>query len=203
MQTFNFNGQTPIDLTSLRLEGKRIILRSIQESDSAEIFKEFTAEITRYMFPKPPEKIEETLSFISESRQGMRAGWDLVLAITKKEDGEFLGCCGFHGRGKIKTPELGIWLKKGAHGHRYGREAIRTLTAWAVKNIDFDYAIYPVDRANIASRKIPESLGGVIIEEKQVQAMNGHYLDEVVYKITYEMLERHSDLHVHEDSSEV
>ena len=202
MQTFSFSGPNPIDLTSLRIEGERIILRSIQESDSAEIFKEFTAEITRYMFPKPPKKIEETLSFISESRKGMRGGWDLVLVITKKEDGEFLGCCGFHGRGKVRTPELGIWLKKAAHGRRYGREAIQTLTAWAVKNIDFDYLIYPVDRANIASRKIPESLGGVIFEEKQVQAMSGHYLDEVVYKITYETL-KHYVLPADQESSEV
>ena len=51
------------------------------------------------------------------------------------------------------------------------------------ENIDFDYAIYPVDKANIASRKIAESLGGMVIKERRVKTMRGSYLDEVVYKI--------------------
>jgi ribosomal-protein-alanine N-acetyltransferase len=194
MQTFDFIGQVPIDLTSLQIEGDRILLRSIEERDSSEIFKEFTPEITRYMFPKPAEKIEETLSFIAESLDGMRGGWDLVLAITKKENGEFLGCCGFYGKGNPRRPALGIWIKKEAHGKKYGREAIKTLTSWAVEHIDFEYAIYPVDKANIASRKIPESLGGTIFEEKKVRTMNGSYLDEVVYKIPYDILKHNNTM---------
>lgn len=69
-----FKGQALIDLTPLQTEGDRISLLSIEESYSSEIFKEFTPEITRYMFPKPAERIEETLSFISESLDGMRGG---------------------------------------------------------------------------------------------------------------------------------
>ena len=65
----------------------------------------------------------------------------------------------------------------------YGREAIKILRHWAIENIDFDYAIYPVDKANIASRKIAESLGGMVIKERKVKTMRGRYLDEVVYKI--------------------
>ena len=49
----------------------------------------------------------------------------------------------------------------------------------------FDYLIYPVDRANIPSRKIPESLGGIIFEEKKTKTMSGGVLDEVVYKISH------------------
>ncbi len=190
MNNFDFKRKSPEDLTSLRIEGDRVTLQSIKESDSSEIFKEFTSEITQYMFPKPAEKIEETLSFISESLDGMRGGWDLVLVITRKENGEFLGCCGLHGNRNPRTPELGIWIKKEAHGNKYGREAIITLTSWAVENIDFDYAIYPVDKANIASRKIPEALGGTIFDEKRAKNMSGNYLDEVIYKIPYEVLKR-------------
>ncbi len=192
MQQFYFRGQNSLDLTSLLIVGDRIVLQSINESYSSVIFKEFTAEITQYMFPRPAEKTEETLSFISESIDGMRGGRDFVLAIMEKQTREFLGCCGFHGKSKPRTPELGIWIKKSAHGKKYGREAIRTLTSWAVENIDFDYVIYPVDRANIASRRIPESLGGTIFEEKKVKTMSGGFLDEVVYRITYEMLKHNN-----------
>lgn len=189
MPILAFKQHARVDLTSLRIEADRIILWSIQESHAPEIFQELTPEITRYMSPKPAGRIEETLSFIYESVDGMRRGRDLILTITKKESGEFLGCCGLQGKGNPRTPELGVWIKKSAHGNKYGREAIMALALWAVETIDFDYAIYPVDKANIASRKIPEALGGVIFEERKVRTRSGGYLDEVVYKILYEMLE--------------
>ncbi len=194
MKTFKFIKKIPIDLTSLRIESDRIILQSIEKSYSTDIFKEFTPEITRFMFPRPAEKIEETLSFISCSLAGMRNRWDLVLVIIKKGNEEFLGCCGLHGKGKPRTPELGIWIKKDEHGKKYGREAIKALISWAVEHIEFDYAIYPVDKANLASRKIPEFLGGIIYDKKIVKTMNGNHLDEVIYKMSCEELKQCSSI---------
>jgi hypothetical protein len=40
-----------------------------------------------------------------------------------------------------------------------------------------------VDRNNIASRKIPESLGGEIVKKLKLETPSGKILDEVVYKI--------------------
>ncbi len=190
MQSFSFRGGRPVDLTSLQIEGERLILKSIDAGYSAEIFREFSPEITRYMLPKPADTIDETLAFISESLDRMRKGCDLVLAITLKENGDFLGCCGFHGIADVRIPVLGIWIKKAAHGNKYGREAIRILTAWAAETIDFDYVRYPVDKDNIASRKIPEELGAAICEEQKVRTMRGTYLNEVVYRISYEALKQ-------------
>ncbi|MEM6437111.1 MAG: GNAT family N-acetyltransferase, partial [Cyanobacteria bacterium P01_D01_bin.115] len=137
--------------------------------------------------PAGAETIDETLAFITDSLAKMRRRTDLVLAIARRE-GEFLGCCGLHITQSHRTPELGIWLKKSAHGNGYGKEAIELLTTWAVANLEFEYAIYPVDKANIPSRKIPAALGGFVISEQKVEAMTGHILDEVVYKIPYEIL---------------
>ncbi len=71
-------------------------------------------------------------------------------------------------------------------------EAIQTLISWAAEHIDFDYAIYPVDKANAPSRKIAESLGGSIFEEKKMKTKSGRYLDEVVYRISNEMVKGQS-----------
>jgi RimJ/RimL family protein N-acetyltransferase len=182
METLAFK-KKPLDLSTINIEGDRVKLLSINESYTEAIFKEFTPEITRYMLPKPAEVIDETKVFISASLKGMKAGRELVLVITASENGEFLGCCSLHGRSNPNTPEFGIWLKHSAHGKAYGLEAIKILGRWAVENIDFDYAIYPVDRANIPSRMIPESMGGVVIEEKLVKTMREDVLDELVYKI--------------------
>jgi [ribosomal protein S5]-alanine N-acetyltransferase len=187
VETFAFK-KMPLDLSGINIDGDRINLLSINEGYTEEIFKEFTPEITRYMLPKPAAVIDETKAFISASLEGMKAGRELVLVITANESGEFLGCCGLHGRCNPNTPEFGIWLKHSAHGNAYGLEAIKTLGRWAVENIEFDYAIYPVDRANIPSRKIAESMGGVVIEEKQVKTMREDILDELVYRIEPEAL---------------
>jgi RimJ/RimL family protein N-acetyltransferase len=188
MDKFEFKGNKPIDLTSLRIAGERVVLNSIHERYSSEIFKEFSDDVTQYMGPRPAETIEDTVFFINESINGMKAGHDLNLVITGKEDDEFLGCCGLHGKGDPRTPELGIWIKKDAHGNKYGQEAIRTLAMWVVRNIDFDFLVYPVDRANISSRKIPESLGGVVFHEQQVSTVRGISLDQVFYKLSPDVL---------------
>jgi [ribosomal protein S5]-alanine N-acetyltransferase len=135
------------------------------------------------MFPSPARDIEETRKFIDVSRRGMQIGNNLQFVILSKAMGEFLGCCGLHGEDNVRTPELGIWLKKSAHGSGYGREAVRTLVNWSCDNVDIDYFLYPVDRRNIASAKIPESLGGEVVQELKTETPTGKILDKVVYKI--------------------
>ena len=182
MEQFDFRTSQP-NLLSLTIESDRIKLLIIDNKFENDIFREFTQEVTTYMIPSPPENIEETRDFIAASRNGIKAGYNLQFVVISKATGEFLGNCGLHGENKVKTPEIGIWLKKNAHGKRYGREAVRTLVDWSKKNINLDYFIYPVDRRNIASRKIPESLGGQIIKESQTTIPTGKKLDIVVYKI--------------------
>ncbi|NKB69159.1 MAG: GNAT family N-acetyltransferase [Candidatus Latescibacteria bacterium] len=180
-----FSSKDPVDLETVRIDGERIYLQALDERFAEAIFSEFTAEITRYMGPKPAANIDETLAFIRGAVEGMRGGRDLVAAIICKDDDQFLGVCGLHGqgRGQGRIPELGIWLKKSAHGRGYGREAIWTLVRWAVEKLQIDHFIYPVDRANTPSRKIPESLGGTIFAEQRSKTMWGGELDEVIYRV--------------------
>ena len=89
-------------------------------------------------------------------------------------------------------------LRKYEEEREYLRVALLSLTEDCAESIFeeltaeitryFDYAIYPVDKANVASRKIPESLWGTVFAEKQVQTMSGDILDEVIYKRPYETL---------------
>ena len=180
-----FNFRTQLDLFSLTIEGDRIKLLAIDNKFATDIFREFTEEVTTYMIPSPPKSIEGTESFIAASRCGMEIGYNLQLVVISKATGEFLGNCGLHGENKVKTPEIGIWLKKGASGNGYGREAVRTLIDWAKENLDLDYLVYPVDRRNVPSRKIPESLGGKIIQSYRMTTPTNKILDCVVYRIDY------------------
>lgn len=161
----------------------RVCLKTLREEMVQPIFEEFSENITRYMLPKAPQDPGETLAFIRLSRRGMTERRELVCAVFHRGTGEFLGCCGLHARPAWEWPELGIWIKESAHGFGYGREAVRTMASWAFRNLDIPLLIYPVDRDNHPSRKIPESLGGVVFAEKVVPTQRGTFLDEVVYRI--------------------
>lgn len=137
---------------------ERLILKPIDYIFAEEIYRCFTQEITLYMFPKPSESIDGVKNFIASSIRNIDSGTELMLAITLKQTGEFIGCCGLH---KIsRHPELGVWVKQSAHGNKYGLEAVSALVRWAKDNIDFEYLKYPVDRRNYASRRIAEQNGG-------------------------------------------
>lgn len=172
-----------LDFLSVRIEGVRVTLTPIAQDAAEDVLREFTAEVTRYMLPKPVEDMVQVRGFIDASRANMAAGDELVLTIRRRASGEFLGVCGLHNRAQGDTPELGIWLKVDAHGARLGREAIELLVAWAKARLAFAYLIYPVDRANVASRRIAESLGGVVIRKTRRESMSGYMLNEWVYRI--------------------
>lgn len=129
-----------------------------------------------------PKEISETEEFIKNSKDKMVKGQDLQIVILKIETGEFLGCAGIH-KINTDTPTLGIWTKKSAHGHGFGKEAITALKSWADENLKYKYLIYPVDKRNIPSRKIPESLGGLIAGEYKKTNQSGKVLQTLEYRI--------------------
>lgn len=170
------------DFTQLCLDSDRLRLKSISLDYSLDIFTEFTAEITEYMFPKPAETLRDTERFIKTAVQQAKRSTDLTMVMLKQPNLEFLGVCGVH-RIHTLTPEIGIWTKKSAHGHGYGREAVHCLKEWLDQNLDYEYLIYTVDRQNIPSRKIPESLKGKIDRSYEKFSSSGKLLHLIEYRI--------------------
>lgn len=184
--SFIARGTTKLNLNAVSIETEQLTLLPVTDDYAQDMFQEFTPEITRYMIPSSPKDISETKSFIAETTKLRGENADLVLVILAKDTKEFLGVCGLHPRQNPRQPEFGIWLKASAHGNGYGREAITGLYHWALKTIEADFFVYPVDKANIPSRKIPESLGGTIFKEVEAPTMSGGILDEIVFKIPFQ-----------------
>lgn len=171
-------------LGKLIITYKGIKLIPISLEFAEDIFENLTADITTYTGPKPADDISETIAFINSSVKKLETGKDYTAVIIDTETGEFFGCCGLHNIDTL-TPELGVWVKKSAHGRKIGRKAIEALVNWARENIKYDYLIYPVDRRNIPSRKIPESLGGVIKDERKEINASGFELEILEYRIDF------------------
>ena len=169
-------------LLNIRIETSRLLLLPIAMKYRQDIFKELTYEITVYMHPRPAKKISETEDFINKSIKGLKRGNNLQLVILDKISKEFLGCVGLHHIDR-KNPELGVWLKKSAHGYKYGQEAMKALKKWADKNLEYKYLLYPVADKNVASRKIPEALGGKIVREYDEVGEGGNKYHCLEYRI--------------------
>lgn len=169
-------------LCSVRIESDRVLLVPIHAGFTSAMFETFDARITRYMNPKPSETIEEMGRFVSDSVAGLAAGTNLQMVILSRPDEVFLGCIGLHELDR-PDPEMGIWLKESAHGRGLGREAAGALIAWALEQGRFACIRYPVDRRNLASRKIPQAHGGVIVRAFRAVSLGGIELDLVEYRI--------------------
>ena len=166
---------------------ERLHLVATHERYAEDVFATFTDEITTYMFPAPAKAIDETVEFLRSARAATESGRDLQVVILHGQSDEFLGHGGIH-RLETRTPELGIWIKLVAHRNGYGMEAVAGLVEWASANLDFDYLIYPVDRRNAASRRIPEALGGVVAAEYKQTNSSGNQLDLLEYRISRSVL---------------
>lgn len=164
----------------LELSNGEIKLLTISHRYKEDIFKEFNLSIAGYIYPKVPDKIEDTEEFIDYSIKTMKVGSNLQLVILKNSSLEFLGCVGLHNI-TTKTPELGLWLKKSAWGYSYGINSIKLLVEWARINIEYDYFKYPVDKRNMASVRIAKSFGANIGEEFDCVGANGNPLYINVY----------------------
>jgi [ribosomal protein S5]-alanine N-acetyltransferase len=170
------------DLTQVIIETERLTLRPISPAYTEAIFREFTPEIATYMYPRPAESPAETEAFVASAQAENEGQTALMLVITDRASGEFLGCIGLH-QLRDPRPEIGIWVKQSAHREGYGREAVRGLKRWADKHLDYEYLIYPVDSRNLASRKIPESLGAAIISQYDGTGGMGQELTLIKYRI--------------------
>jgi len=172
-----------LDFSSVVINAERVRLQAISRKFTEEIYQNFTPKITEYMMPAPPAERAETAAFVDSALLGLSRRDDLHLVICLHDDGEFLGICGLYARGQPNEPELGIWLKNAAHGHGYGLEAITALKKWADSQLEYQRLLFPVDRRNTPSRRIPEELGGRIIAEKKITSMSGTELDVVTFGI--------------------
>ncbi|MEP6616262.1 MAG: GNAT family N-acetyltransferase [Ginsengibacter sp.] len=141
----------------------RLCLKTVSEQYKFDICKEFTPGVTRYMPFLPVGDIRDTETFIERSQQELIQGTAIHFCIVEKTSGDFLGCCGLHDIDK-KEVEIGLWLKKSAHGQGYGTETVKALIDLVEKNFVVNYIYYPVDVSNTQSRRIPEKLG--FAEEK-------------------------------------
>jgi len=80
---FIFRHKLP-DLHRIVIDAARIQLRALSAQYTDEIYREFTAEITRYMTAAPPAGIADTVAFIEGTRSALERSEDFHFVICRK-----------------------------------------------------------------------------------------------------------------------
>jgi RimJ/RimL family protein N-acetyltransferase len=180
------------DLTGIELIANRLALRAFTPADAPEIYAAVSPAVTRFMSWDPSPSLAAFAEVWRQWLPRMTAGTDLSLVIRLTSTDEFVGVAGIHHIGSAE-PEVGIWLKETAHGLGYGREAIGAIAKWAPAHIGATALIYPVAKQNLPSRRLAESLHGIISGERNLRKSSGVVLDEVVYRIPAATTERFTE----------
>lgn len=174
-----------MNFLDIDIQTDRLILIPVDAEYSNQMLEELTEEITRYLSFYPPKSLEEEKDFVEKSRKDMKEGRAIVLSVLDKNTGEYLGNVSLT-EIETKTPEMGIWIKKSAHGKKIGKEAAIGLKDWALKNLKLKYILYTMDVKNIPSKKIAESLGGKFIKtEKRAFPSGKSHLDHFYHIMPY------------------
>ena len=148
--------------SDIHIESARLSIKPFTADDADAAFPCITPSLTRFMSWEPAASRAEFDSIWRSWLPKIADGADFVFAIRQRKDAQFLGLVGLHHVGNA-SPELGIWIREDCHGQGFGREAVGLVAQWASQALAVASFIYPVAEANQQSRRIAESLGGVVI----------------------------------------
>lgn len=114
-----------------------------------------------------PLDVHQRRKLIREWKDLWEKGEDFPMGIFRGDS--LVGGTGFHLRGSDGTLDIGYWLRFDEVGKRIVSRAVRALlnTAFELPTIENVYICH--DRANVASRRIPENLGFILVETSERQ----------------------------------
>ena len=146
------------------LRGARILLRPFLPDDGAALIAaidESRTELDAWMeWPPAMRTVDDGTDYCIR----MAAEWlrrdSLNLGIFDGTSGRFLGATGFHTViWRLRTLEIGYWLRTSAVGGGYMTEAVALLLPLAFETLGARRVRILCDIQNVRSRAIPERLG--------------------------------------------
>lgn len=170
------------DLSQTHIASARLTLRAFTQTDIAETFAAITPNVTRYMSWNPPESADAHRAICEGMIADAMAGRQLSLVAREAMTGTFVGVTGLH-PANDDLLETGLWLTERAWGRGHGHEIVSAVVAWASRVFQPGGFLYPVVDENMASRRIAESLGGVVISTRDRQKPGDVMRTLVVYRI--------------------
>ena len=137
----------------------RLVMRAPHEDDiDALAHLANNANIANMVARMPhPYTVADAADFVRRTRAG--AIGKCVYAITKADNGAFLGCCGIEPHEDGRTVELGYWLGEPYWNQGYATEAAHTLVDMVFRTRDIEQIDARCRVMNIPSRRVIQKCG--------------------------------------------
>lgn len=137
----------------------RLVMRAPHEDDiDALAYLANNANIANMVARMPhPYTVADAADFVRRTRAG--AIGKCVYAITKADNGAFLGCCGIEPHEDGRTVELGYWLGEPHWNQGYVTEAAHALIDMVFRTRDVDQIDARCRVMNIPSRRVIQKCG--------------------------------------------
>jgi RimJ/RimL family protein N-acetyltransferase len=154
----------------IAIETERLLLRRWQPEDALALYEAVieSAERVGKWLPWVQYYTEPAAAtfFIQQSMNGWASGTELPIGIFDRATGDVLGGAGLHST-SLGAPirwdwgvfETGYWLRDGAEGKGYVREAVRAEMRLIFEQFKARKLVIRCDIRNEASRRVAESLG--------------------------------------------
>lgn len=155
----------PLRSTDILIESTRLLIKPFEAGDADAAFSCITPSLARYMAWEPAASRRDFDDVWQAWIPSIDDGSDYAFTIRHRADGSFLGLAGLH-RVRTESPELGIWIREDRHRNGFGLEAVTLIAQWATRTLGCESFTYPVAEANRSSRRIAESLGGVVVASR-------------------------------------
>ena len=137
----------------------RLVMRAPHEDDiDALAHLANNANIANMVARMPhPYTVADAADFVRRTRAG--AIGKCVYAITKADNGAFLGCCGIEPHEDGRTVELGYWLGEPYWNDGYATEAAHALIDMVFRTRDVEQIDARCRVMNIPSRRVIQKCG--------------------------------------------
>jgi polyribonucleotide nucleotidyltransferase len=183
------------DLSDLIIETKNLKLRAVNLDDSQFIIDSLNPEVNKYLSFNAYYDIELAKEDVQDSIQKIKNGLSLTMLAENKQ-GQKIGIFSI---GRFNNPVLilGLWLNQNFWSKGYGYEGVQALINWAEQNCVYNHIEYDVSIENIASQKIAQKLGGVLVKDdqekyyplkKQIAKIQTYHIPHPIYKPTFKTL---------------
>lgn len=160
----------PLLLVPSQIAGERVVVRPLRRGDGPELFAAIDGSrehLARFLPWVPSVKaVDDSESTARTLAAKFALREDFVVAICAREAhgafaaGEILGGSGLHRFDwKVRSFEIGYWVRAVAEGKGYVREAATLLAALAFRRFAATHVRIHCDPSNVRSARVPARLG--------------------------------------------
>lgn len=170
-----------------RFDTERLTIRAPQWGDGVYVNQaiiESVAELRQWLpFAKTIPTLEESEVNTRKHRLNFLSRTDMILYITDKDTGHFIGSSGLHQIDwDARTFEIGYWLRTACTGKGYMTEAVEGITQFAIHHLQANRLEIRCDARNTNSAQVAKRTGftleGILRNNKMYE---GEWVNTMIF----------------------